>query len=186
MSDADVPLSPAQRSKIRRLSAPKEPEAGEEAGELNIVPYLDIIMNILMFVLASVAVTFVTSIDTTPPSKSGGKVRADVSSKALNLTVFIVNDGISFKTSGGNIASGCKEPGSGIAVPKVGGVHDYVSVTACAKRLKNAQAEFKEENQVTIVANADVDFKTIVATMDALRADGEEELFPDVHFGAVR
>lgn len=186
MSDADVPLSPAQRSKIRRLSAPKEPEAGEEAGELNIVPYLDIIMNILMFVLASVAVTFVTSIDTTPPSKGGGKVRADVSSKALNLTAFIVNDGISLKTSGGNIAPGCQEPGAGIAVPKVGGVHDYASLTACAKRLKNAQAEFKEENQVTIVANADVDFKTIVAAMDALRADGEEELFPDVHFGAVR
>jgi biopolymer transport protein ExbD len=186
MSDADVPLSPAQRSKIRRLSAPKEAEAGEEAGELNIVPYLDIIMNILMFVLASVAVTFITSIDTTPPSKGGGKVRADVSSKALNLNVFIVNEGISVKTSGGNLAPGCQEPGSGIAIPKVNGVNDYTSLTACAKRIKNLRPEFKEEDQVTIVANADVDFKTIIATMDALRADGEEELFPDVHFGAVR
>ena len=64
----DAPLSAAQRSRIRRLSQPKEPDAGEEAGELNVVPYLDIIMNVLMFVLASVSVTFVTSIDTTPPS----------------------------------------------------------------------------------------------------------------------
>ena len=55
----EPPLSAAQRSRIRRLSQPKEPEPGDEAGELNVVPYLDIIMNILMFVLASVSVSFV-------------------------------------------------------------------------------------------------------------------------------
>src|SRR6185312_1150546 len=57
-------LSAAQRSKIRRLSAPAEPQAGDEAGELNVVPYLDIMMNIMMFVLASVSVAFVTTIHT--------------------------------------------------------------------------------------------------------------------------
>ena len=51
---ADAPLSAAQRSRIRRLSAPREAEPGDEAGELNVVPYLDIIMNILMFVLVTV------------------------------------------------------------------------------------------------------------------------------------
>ncbi|MFN7135199.1 MAG: biopolymer transporter ExbD, partial [Myxococcales bacterium] len=56
----------------RRKLRPKEEE---ETGELNIVPYLDIIMNILMFVLASVSVSFVGSIDTTPPSIGGNKVR---------------------------------------------------------------------------------------------------------------
>ena len=45
-------LSAAQRSKIRRLSQPKELAADEEGGELNIVPFLDIITNVLMFVLA--------------------------------------------------------------------------------------------------------------------------------------
>ena len=42
----DVPLSAAQRSKIRRLSQPREPQPGEEAGELNIIPYLDIIKSL--------------------------------------------------------------------------------------------------------------------------------------------
>ena len=40
---------------------------------------------ILMFVLASVSVSFVGTVDTTPPSIGGSRVRADVSSKALNL-----------------------------------------------------------------------------------------------------
>ncbi|RLB65817.1 MAG: biopolymer transporter ExbD, partial [Deltaproteobacteria bacterium] len=47
--DIDVPLSPAQRSKIRRLARWKPPDPGEEAGELNIIPFLDIIMNIVVF-----------------------------------------------------------------------------------------------------------------------------------------
>src|SRR3954471_16810987 len=100
-------LSAGQRSKVRRLSAPRAPEEGEEAGELNIVPFLDIIMNVLMFVLATVAVTFTATIDSTPPSLGGKGVRASIESKALNLSVFVVNDGFSLKASGGNIATGC-------------------------------------------------------------------------------
>lgn len=182
----EPPLSPAQRSKIRRLSQPKEPEPGEDAGELNIVPYLDIIMNVMMFVLATVAVTFVSSIDTTPPSIGGGKVRADVSSKALNLSCFVTSQGISLKTSGGNIATGCNDVGSGMTVPKIGEDYDYRNLTACAKKLKNARPDFKDETQVTITANPGIEYATVIAVMDALRNDGEEELFPDVHFGVAR
>lgn len=184
----DAPLSAAQRSRIRRLSQPVEPQPGEEAGELNIVPFLDIITNVMMFVLASVSVTFITSIDTTPPA-IGGKGKSDVATKALNLSAFVTKDGISLKTSSGNIAPGCQGTGAGITVPmqNVGGEqkHDFATVTACAKKLKGARPEFKEETQVTITANGGIDYATIIDTMDALRKDGEEDLFPDVHFGVV-
>src|SRR3954466_12418659 len=120
----EPPPSPAQKSKIRRLAQPVEPAPGEEAGELNVVPYLDIITNIMMFVLASVSVSFIASIDTTPPAIGGGKVRSDVSSKALNLAAFITTQGVSLKTSGGNIATGCNDTGSGVAVPKIGDDYD--------------------------------------------------------------
>lgn len=182
----DDALSAAQRSRIRRLSQPKEPDAGEEAGELNVVPYLDIITNILMFVLASISVTFVTSIETTPPAIGGGKVRTELASRALNLSVFITGQGVSLKTSGGNIATGCADVGSGITVPKKGEDYDYPSITACAKRLKNARDEFKTETQVTLTANPGTDYKTIIDVMDALRNDAQDELFPDVHFGVAR
>jgi biopolymer transport protein TolR len=181
-----APLSAAQRSRIRRLSAPKEPEPGEEAGELNVVPYLDIITNIMMFVLASVSVSFVASIDTTPPAIGGGKVRVDPSAKSLNLAAFITSQGISLKTSSGNIATGCNDVGSGVTVPKNGEDYDFKSLTACAKRLKNANASFKEETQVTITANPGIEYKTVIDVMDSLRSDGEEDLFPEVHFGVAR
>lgn len=185
----DAPLSAAQRSRIRRLSQPVEPGPGEEAGELNIVPYLDIIMNVMMFVLASVSVTFITSIDTTPPA-IGGKGKSDVATKALNLSAFVTDDGISLKTSGGNIAPGCNGTGAGITFPiqNNGGQrsYDFVGITACAKKLKNANPDFKDETQVTITAKPNIEYGTIIDTMDSLRKDGEgESLFPDVHFGVV-
>ncbi len=184
----DVPLSAAQRSRIRRLSQPVEPGPGEEAGELNIVPFLDIITNVMMFVLASVSVTFITSIDTNAPA-IGGKGKSDVATKALNLSAFVTDDGISLKTSGGNIAPGCQGTGAGITFPiqTSGGqrVHDFAGITACAKKLKAASPDFKDETQVTITAKSNIDYGTIIDTMDALRKNGEEELFPKVHFGVV-
>lgn len=191
MADSnDAPLSAAQRSRIRRLSQPKDAEPGEEAGELNIVPYLDIITNVMMFVLASVSVTFVSSIDTNPPAIGGSKGPKDVASKALNLSAFITTQGISLKTSSGNIATGCQGIGPGVTVPikDVNGekINDYKAVTACAKQLKKARPEFEEERQVTITANPGVEYGTIIETMDALRKDGDEELFSDVHFGVAR
>ena len=187
MAEVEIaPLSAAQRSRIRRLSQPAEPQPGDEAGELNVVPYLDIIMNILMFVLATVSVSFVGSIDTTPPAIGGSRVRADVSSKALNLAAFITTQGISLKTSSGNISTGCNDVGSGVTVPKVNEEYDLRNLTTCAKRLKNANSSFKEETQVTITANPGVEYKTVIDVMDALRSDGEEELYPEVHFGVAR
>ena len=56
--------------------------------------------------------------------------------------------------------------------------------TAAAK--KAAAAKNKEETQVTITANPGVDYKTIIDVMDSLRSDGQDELFPEVHFGVAR
>jgi len=183
---SDAPLSAAQKSRIRRLSQPKEPDAGEEAGELNIVPYLDIITNVMMFVLASVSVTFITSIDTTPPAIGGNKGRNDVASKALNLSAWITKDGIALKSSSGNVTTGCQGFGPGIAIPKRGDAYDFTALTTCARDLKRANPDYKDETQVTITASADIEFGVVIETLDALRKDGEEQLFPDVHFGVAR
>lgn len=182
----DPPLSPSQRSKVRRLAAYREPAAGEEMGELNIIPYLDIMMNIIVFVIASLVVVFVSTIDTTPPS-AGGQKGTRMASKALNLTALITSEGISLKTSSGNIATGCAQLGSGVTVPKKpSGQHDYAELTRCARELKEQNERFAEETQVTITANPDTDYQIIVETMDALRRDAKDVLFPDVHFGVAR
>jgi biopolymer transport protein TolR len=186
VSDPTIPLSPAQRSKIRRLSKWNPPPPGEEAGELNIVPYLDIVMNIIVFIIASLTVVFVSTIDTTPPSLGGGKTREQIKSKALNLTALITSEGISLKTSAGNIATGCGAIGSGVTVPKANNRHNYGELTHCVRELKRQNERFAEETQVTLTANPDIDYQVVINVIDALRKDNEGALFPDVHFGVAR
>jgi biopolymer transport protein ExbD len=184
-------LSAAQRSKVRRLSAPKELAADEEGGELNIVPFLDIIMNVLMFVLATVSVTFTATTDTTLGGMHGGGGAPNKAS--LGLTVFIVADGFSVKASGGNVAPGCTGAGAGLAVPRRNGEYDYPGLNHCADMLKHASAEFEDETHVAIIPNPDVAYQTVISTMDALRAATKENdptkeitLFPEVNFGVAR
>lgn len=185
-SEVDIPLSPAQRSKVRRLARWVPPAPGEEAGELNIVPYLDIVMNIIVFTIATIAVVFMSTIDTTPPSAGGGRGTRSAT-KSLNLTALITSDGIALKTSSGNIATGCSHIGSGITVPRQSnGEHDYAELKRCARELKKQNDRFAEETQVTITANPDVAYQVVIHTMDAFRSDRAGELFPNVHFGVAR
>ena len=176
-------LSAVQRAKIRRLSAPAEVSPAEEGGELNIVPFLDIITNVLMFVLATVAITFTATIETTPPRRG---VRPP-SEPALGLTVLVVPDGFSLKARGGNVAPGCTDSGVGLAVPKRGADYDYDALKACAVRLKGSAAAIKDERDVTISANAQVPYEVVIATLDAMRrTDDGDDLFPTVSFGVAR
>jgi hypothetical protein len=140
-------------------------------------------MNILIFVLATVAVTFTATIETTPPASRGGGVRKEIESKALNLTVLIVNDGFSVKASGGNVATGCAGIGSGIAIPKKSGKYDYAFLADCAARLKQASPDFADETQVYLSANPGIEYQTLVNAIDALRtAPNGEPMFTDVNF----
>jgi biopolymer transport protein ExbD len=184
----DIPLSAAQRSRIRRLSQPKEADPGEEAGELNIVPYLDIIMNIIVFVIATISVVFMSTIETVPPSAGGGRQQTRaMQSQALNLVALITKDGISLKAKGGNVATGCDTLGEGVAVPKKGnGEHDFPELSRCVRALKEQNEKFADETQVTLTANPGVAYQVVIDTIDALRQDEDGVLFPDVRFGVAR
>ena len=188
MSQQPERLSAAQRSKIRRMSEPRELAPDEEGGELNIIPFLDIIMNVLIFVLATVSVTFTATIDTNPPRAGGAGARAPTQA-TLGLTILVVPDGFSVKARGGNVAPGCNDAGPGLAVGKVAsGDYDYAQLNQCVKKLKNLSPDFKDEISVTISANPNIAYQVVISTIDAVRKDNAsgEELFPDVNFGLAR
>jgi biopolymer transport protein ExbD len=174
-------LSVAQRAKIRRLSNPADVAPADEGGELNVVPYLDIIMNVMMFVLVSVSVAFTTTIATS----AAAQTRPGPMSSTLRLTALITGDGIALKTAGGSLAPGCEHLGAGITVPSRNGSYDLQALTACARRIKS-QPEGARETQVSLTASPNVPYDVVVQVMDALRADESGELFPEVSLGAVR
>ena len=183
--EQEYPLSPAQRSKIRRLSQPHEHDPSEAGGELNIVPFLDIIMNVLMFVLATIPAVFTVTLEVNPPTAGGSQTRTK-EKQALNLSLLIVGEGLTLKASGGNIGPGC-EPGAGITIPKVSADYDWPALKACAKKIKDSAADFKDETDVKILADPGTAYQVVIKAMDALRDTPEgEPLFGEVNFAVAR
>jgi len=184
-------LSAAQRSRVRRLSMARELSPDEEGGELNIVPFLDIITNVLMFVLATISVTFTTMIDTQPPRSNGSNVRPP-GKPTLSLNIIVIDKGFIVSAFGQRIGEGCQGPGSGVAVgmKTMDGQTDYdfSALNACAKRLKNQVPEAADETSATITANAGIPYQSIIGTCDAIRkaADDGQVLFPEITFGVPK
>jgi biopolymer transport protein ExbD len=83
-----LPWSAAQRLRFRRKTKarPHDPSVG---GELNIVPLLDVVMNVMLFVLATITTMFTASVSVLAPAQDfGGR-----SSIFDGLTVKITRSG---------------------------------------------------------------------------------------------
>jgi biopolymer transport protein ExbD len=153
-------------------------EAEEDTGELNLVPYLDIITNIIIFLLASVVmnVNFGNVNVTLPTLSTGGGAAADEPQKPpLNLTVTAGASGFTIGASGGIMSPLPKLPN---------GQYDYKALTAKLMEIK-AQPDNASETKVTFNADAYIPYEIVVQTLDAMREDtGGKLLFPDVVFAA--
>lgn len=104
----------------------------------------------------------------------------------LQLSASVTPEGVWLSTSSGAIATGCLRLGDGVTVPVRGEVQDKAAITACAKRIKHARAEFGDEKAVTVYGLASLKYETVIQVINALRGDEEEELFPDVTVAVKR
>ena len=164
----------------RRKIKPKEEE---ESGELNIIPYLDILMNLIIFMLLSMAglATFGMLNVNAPNYGAGGGGNSD-EKPPLTLTVAIAKTGFFVAASGG-VLPGQTEPSTpGQGAPTVArradGTYDFDALTA---KMMEIKAAFPGESKVILAAEADTEYDVLVSTMDATRETKDRKLlFPDV------
>ena len=177
-------LSPQQRAYIRRRTRVHDPDPSELTGELNIVPFLDIVVNLIMFLLAtSEAVLAIVQIEAQLPQLSSSGKSSGAQDSGLNLNVTLTESGIIVTGSGGKLAPGCEEVSSGrvMTVPKKGADYDWAALTDCAVKIK---ARFADEKDVIVGADPMIHYEYIVAAMDALRSKDSKILFPKVLLSA--
>lgn len=178
-------ITTQQRLYIRKRTKFEEPDPSEMVGELNIIPFLDITVNLIMFLLMLVAmIAFFAQLEARLPEYGrGGVGRRAAEEPRLNLNLTITENGIIVAGSGGKLAPGCQSTTTGriLTVAKQGGEYDWDALTKCVSTVKQ---EFPEETQVTISADPVVHYEYLVRTMDSVRAKGDEELFPDVLLSA--
>jgi biopolymer transport protein ExbD len=155
-------------------------EIEEEAGELNLVPYMDIVTNIIIFLLASVVNQVqLSNINASLPSISSG-AGADNQNEPppkppLNLTVSVGASGFTIAASGGVLPIVPKKPN---------GQYDYDTLTVKLKEIKSAP-DNADETKANFNADANVPYDIVVATLDAMRTTEDGKiLFPDINFAA--
>ncbi len=178
-------LTGSQRSYIRKKTSVHDLDPSETAGELNIVPFLDIVMNIIMFLLATTqAVLALAEIEAQLPQLGRGR-GSQTESSALNLSVTVTAEGVVVAGSGGKLAPGCATTASGrvMTVPRNANGYDWAALTACVARVK-AEPQFADENQVIVGADPTIEYEHMIRAMDALHSQGTTELFPNVMLSA--
>lgn len=168
------------RIKVRKLLEQID-EASEEGGELNIIPYLDIVTNIIMFMLATT--TFAAAlgdINVSSPAASSAAALTTPSETPkddLNLTVSVTDkgftiaaaatvlyQGFSFDAAGNLIQTTQNLP----TIPKKGTEFDFELLNKKMLEIKKSP-QAAAETKIIINANADILYETIVAVMDACR-----------------
>ncbi len=166
------------RAAMRRMKDHNE-EIEEETGEINLVPYMDIVTNIIIFLLASVVnQVALGNVNVSVPtlSSGGGSAADDKPDKApLNLTVSVGATGFTIAASGGVLPVIAKLPN---------GQYDYAQLTKKLLEIKSAPDNVSE-TKVNFNADANTSYDIVVATLDAMRQDDAGKvLFPDVAFSA--
>ena len=164
----------------------------EEGQELNIVPYLDILMNLIMFMLLSITGLAAFGILNVSAPNYGGpttQVTEEGDKPKLLLTVLISKKGFYVAATGGVLGQPQGQPNPAEAppsIPKKGdGAFDY---TALTESMVNVKKEFPSETKVIVGAEGDIPYEVLVQTMDAIReTPGKERklLFTDVTLGAM-
>lgn len=167
----------------------------EEHGELNIVPYLDVMVNLIMFLLVSQA-TFVSLgvIDVTAPSYAAAGTAGSQSEtkESLRLTLGIAQDGFYIAAKGGVLPGQSEESNEitqdGVTkrpptIPlKADGGYDY---PALRRRLREIKTVFPDATAVYLTADSNTPYEIVVKTLDNSREDRKGLLFPNVAFSRI-
>jgi biopolymer transport protein ExbD len=169
----------------------------EETGELNIVPYLDVVVNLVMFMLLSMTGLITLGVLNVSAPKIGGEAGAAAAAAEgpkLLLTVAIGKQGFYIAGAGGVLGSDANA--SDLSRPptvplKPDGKYDF---QALSRQLATIKEKFPNETQVILSADGEVVYDILIQTMDACREqivkqpDGKSErkqLFFDVSLSVI-
>jgi biopolymer transport protein ExbD len=181
------------RTKLRKIREHGE-EMAEEGGELNLIPYLDIVTNVIMFMLATT--TFAAALGdinvSSPTSASAAQLaqQPPPEPKAeLSLTVSVSDKGFTIAASGAVLyqgftldASGNLQQPAGATLPTIPktarGEFDYDLLAKKMQEIKSSPVA-AGESKVIVNANATITYEVVVGVLDACRGKLAPKPDPD-------
>jgi biopolymer transport protein ExbD len=164
----------------------------QESADPNLTPVMNLMVVLIPLLLSSAQFIKLGMIELNlPPAASGnleqGQMPKEVEKK-LDLTLTITDEGFYLASS---IAVARGENGEGPTIPVLeSGKFNYEELTrALVKIKKKATGVFKDTDQIIIVAEPEINYQTVISTMDASRQFKENgnylPLFPSVALSAT-
>ena len=166
---------------------------GKESGTsyevyLNLTPLMDVMSNLLFFLLASFGATMVAIMPTTVPTVSSGESTPDPekTEDSVNVTLRADATGLTLKCESDTLAPDLLKDLGG-KIPKKDGQYDYKQLTATLKSIKE---KYRASKSVVVVPDDNVPYEIIVKILDAARdtrlVDTKNAiLFPDVVLSGI-
>ncbi len=153
-------MTPSQRLKIRRATRAPEPDPATSETELNVVPLLDIVINLMLFLLATSAATMVLAeTHAELPGHCRGRDCRGVPS--MDLSVTIADGALLVASREGAIAT----------IPRTADGWDFA---ALGVRLAALREALPEERAVILTADPMVPYEAVVAAMDAIHGSFDD------------
>lgn len=143
----------------------------EHAGELNIVPYLDVVTNLVVFMLLSTAgLISLGVVNVSAPSAVPAQAQAAEQPRLL-LTVAISRNGFYIAGAGGVLGGAADRATVDATQPPTvplapDGSYDYAALT---EKMKLVKERYPDQTNLILSADADVAYDVLIRTMDACR-----------------
>jgi Biopolymer transport protein len=145
------------------------------AGDVNVIPFIDMLSVIIIFLIMVASFLNIGIVESSMP-KAGGGESASVAQpekkkqekEKLNLTIAITDKGFYVGGAGAILQERAGEP----TIPKVNGKYDFKALN---DKLWEIKQKFPDEWDVIILPEDNIDYQTIIKTMDAARERWVEE-----------
>jgi biopolymer transport protein TolR len=146
----------------------------KEVMELNLIPFMNLLSVLLVFLLATSAYVQLSVLDISlpPTAGPGSKKQEEKPQKKdedITLTVLISDQAFTVGARGGFLPS----------ILKQGGKYDYEKL---GEQLKKVKGQFPSREEIIITAEPNIIYDIIVGVMDKCRENG----FPNVSIGAIQ
>jgi biopolymer transport protein ExbD len=157
----------------RRRGHYEDPSAeAEESGELNLIPYLDVVTTLVIFLIFTFQVVIeFRLIELLPPAYSAQARNPTETPEEppVQLTLIIRDEGYRIVTNRPELGT--------VEIPLKGPDYDNSKLT---QELLNVKDNLGLGESLIVTASDDIEYKVVVAAMDAARQFEDKLLFPDV------
>lgn len=148
-----------------------------EAAELDITPFMNLMIVLVPVLLLSMVFTHTTVIELNFPTGAGADAAFDPD--AVHLEVQVKKDQLLVADGRGGVIK---------AVPQKDGEHDYAQLTLVLQELKR---RMPDKQDITVLLEEETDYQTLVRVMDRVRSYPtvlgldvvQAELFPVISLG---